>query len=240
MIRTLTTIAAATALLAAAGAAAAQDASPVAATPPASGKWTFSFDAATDNRSKDASKTQGDPFVGGAARWVSGSGFFYGGPSFQTIKSSGGSNLELAAAAGIRPEFAGFDFDLNTAYKYQVDSNPGVDEDAWEFTADLKRSIGPASGRLRLQHSPDGTGSTKEWTWVEAHVGWDFTNKLSGSAGIGRREQNNSVDYTGWDAGLAYALSRNVEASLHYYDTDADSTDKQYEGALVAGINISF
>ena len=28
---------------------------------------------------------------------------------------------------------------------------PGSDDEAWEFTADVKRSIGPGSARLRLQ-----------------------------------------------------------------------------------------
>ena len=64
MIRTLTTAAAATALFACAQmawapASAAQEAS--------SGSWSFAVGAATDNRSKDASKTEGEAFVWGEA-----------------------------------------------------------------------------------------------------------------------------------------------------------------------------
>lgn len=233
MLRTLTTAAAlATALLATAGAAAAQDA-------PA-GDWSFAFGAATDNRSKEASKSDGDAFVWGEAEWASASGLFYAGPSFETIRGSSGSELEVKASAGVRPQVAGFDLDLNAAYKYQVDANPGVDDDAWEFTADVKRSIGPASGRVRLQYSPDSTGSTEAWTWVEARVGWDFTDKLSGTASIGRREQDNSLDYTGWNAGFSYALTRNIEADLRYHATDADVPGEQYADALVAGISFAF
>ena len=100
-----------------------------------SGSWALAVGAATDNRSKDASKTDGDPFVWGEAEWESASGLFYAGPSFETIKSSG-SELEVALNAGVRPEFAGFDFDLNAKHKWQIDANPGTDDDAWEFTAD--------------------------------------------------------------------------------------------------------
>ena len=139
MIRTLTT-AAATALLAAAMPAAAQDAP--------SGSWAFAVGAATDNRSKDASKTDGDPFVWGEAELESASGLFYAGPSFETIKSSG-SELEVALNAGVRPEFAGFDFDLNAKHKWQIDANPGTDDDAWEFTADMMRSK-PSADRACL------------------------------------------------------------------------------------------
>lgn len=234
MLRTLTTATAlAAALLAMAGGAAAQDAAPA-------GDWSFAVGAGTDNRSKDASKSDGDAFVWGEAEWESASGLFYAGPSFETIRSSTGSELELKASAGVRPQFAGFDLDLNAAYKYQVDANPGADADAWEFTADVKRSIGPASGRLRLQYSPDSTGSTEAWTWVEARVGWDFTDKLSGTASIGRREQDNSLDYTGWNAGFSYALTRNIEADLRYHATDANVPGEQYADALVAGISFAF
>lgn len=235
MLRTLTTAGAlAAALLGMAAPATAQDAS----TP--SGDWSFAFGAATDNRSKDASKSDGDAFVWGEAQWSSASGLFYAGPSFETVRSSTGSELELKASAGLRPQVAGFDLDLNAAFKYQVDANPGADNDSWEFTADVKRSIGPASGRLRLQYSPDSIGSTEAWTWVEARVGWDFTDKLSGTASIGRREQDNSIDYTGWNAGLTYALTRNIEADLRYHATDADVPGEQYADALVAGISFAF
>ena len=120
----------------------------------------------------------------------------------------------------------------------QVDAASGYDDDAWEVTADVKRSIGPASARVRLQYSPDGTGSTEAWTWVEARVGWDFTNKLHGSAAIGRREQDNSVDYTGWNAGFTYALTDQLEGELRYYATDADVPGEQYADALVVGISV--
>lgn len=235
MLRTLTTGAVlAAALLVVAVPAAAQDASAPA------GDWSFALGAATDNRSKDASKSDGDAFVWGEAQWESASGLFYAGPSFETIRSSTGSELELKASAGLRPQVAGFDLDLGVAFKYQVDANPGADNDAWEFTADVKRSIGPASGRLRLQYSPDSVGSTRAWTWVEARLGWDFTDKLSGTASIGRREQDNSLDYTGWNAGFSYALTQNIEADLRYHATDADVPGEQYADALVAGISFAF
>ena len=233
MIRTLTTAAAATALLACATAATAQDA------PAASGSWSFAFGAATDNRSKDVSKSDGDAFVWGEAEWESASGLFYAGPSFETVKSSG-SELEVALNAGVRPEFAGFDFDLNAKHKWQIDANPGTDDDAWEFTADMMRSIGPASGRLRVQYSPDSTGSSEAWTWYEARLGWDFTHRLSGSAAIGRREQETSVDYTGYNIGVSYALTDRIEADLRWHGTDAEVPGEQYADALVAGVSFAF
>lgn len=234
MIRTLTT-AAATALLACASTAAAQD---VPQDTP-SGSWSFAVGAATDNRSKAASKSEGDPFVWGQAQWESASGLFYAGAGAETIKSAG-SELEAEINAGFRPQVAGFDVTLEAAHKWQVDADPGADAEAWEFTADVSRSIGPASGRVRLQYSPDGTGATEAWTWAEARVGWAFTDKLEATAAIGRREQDNSIDYTGWNAGFTYALTRNVEADLRYYATDAEVPGEKYDDALVAGLSFAF
>ena len=229
---------AAAALLACAGTAAAQSA-PVPAPPPR-GDWSFAFGAATDNRSKDASKSDGEAYVWGQTEWTSASSLVYAGAGFETIRSSTGSDLELEAGFGLRPEVAGFDLDLNATYKQQVDADPGADDDAWEFTADVKRSIGPASGRLRLQHSPDGTGGTRAWTWYEARVGWDFTDKLQATAAIGRREQDNSIDYTGWNAGFTYAVTEHLEAEVRYHATDANVPGEQYADALVAGISVAF
>jgi uncharacterized protein (TIGR02001 family) len=203
------------------------------------GSWNYSFGAATDNRSKNASKSDGDASVYGAAEWESADGFFYAGPGFETIKS-GGSEFEAELNAGVRPQWGGFDFDFNVAHKWRLDANPGYDDDAWEFTADMKRSIGPASARLQLQHSPDGAGSVKQWTWVSARGGWDFTNKLNVSAEIGYRDQTNAVNYTGWNIGGSYLITPNMEFDLRYHDTDADDGSNQYESVVVAGINFSF
>lgn len=203
------------------------------------GGWSFGLGAATDNRSKDASKSEGDPFVWGEAEWENADGFFYGGADFETIKS-GGSRLEMGVGAGIRPQVAGFDLDLNVTHRWRLDSDTGVDDDAWEFTADVSRSIGPANARLQLQHSPDGAGPVKAWTWVEGRIGWDFTDKLSGTASVGRREQDNAPDYTGWNIGATYALTRDVELDLRYHDTSAKEPGEQYASALVAGISVYF
>lgn len=235
MLRTLTTAAVlATALLAAAAPVAAQDA------PAPSGSWSFAVGAATDNRSKGASKSDGEAYVWGEAEWENASGLIYAGSGFQTIQSSSGSDLEVEVGAGVRPEVAGFDLDLNVTFKSQIDAASTYDDNAWELTADVKRSIGPASGRVRLQYSPDGMGGTEAWTWVEARLGWDFTDKLEGTAAIGRREQDNSLDYTAWNAGVTYALTDNIDADLRYYATDADVPGEQYADSLVAGISLAF
>ena len=204
-----------------------------------SSPWAFEVGAATDNRSKDVSKSAGDPYAWGAATWSSDAGF-YAGPAFETIRASNGSRVELAVFGGWASEVMGYEVDLNAEHKWQVDADVPSDDAAWEFTADISRAVGPAEARLRLQHSPDGTGSTRAWTWVSGQVGWEISPRLSASAEVGRREQNGGVDYTGWNLGVTWAAAQGIDFDLRWHDNDADATGDQYDGALVAGVSYAF
>lgn len=202
--------------------------------------WSFVIGAGTDNRSKDVSKSDTDAFVFAEAELASADGRFYAAPAIETIKSIG-SDVELTLAAGYRPQLAGFDLDLNVAHKWRVDADPGADNAAWEFTADVTRSIGPVEGRIRLQHSPDGAGTVEAWTWVEARVGWEFRPGFEGTVAVGRREQDNAIDYTGWNAGVTWAMTRDLDLDVRWHDTDApQAAGEIYEGALVATVSRYF
>lgn len=207
--------------------------------PRAGGDWLFELGAATDNRSKAASKSDGAPYAFGSAAWESADGLFYLGAGAETIDSNG-SRLETEAFVGIQPEVAGFDLDLNLAHKWRLDADPGADDEAWEFTANLSRAIGPASARLQFQTSPDGAGTAEHWTWVEARAGWALTDSLEATVALGRREQDDAPDYTGWNAGLTWAVTPGLDADLRWYDTDAGVPGEQYAGALVAGLSYAF
>jgi len=207
--------------------------------PGSSGDWSFEIGAGTDNRSKDASKSGNDGYVFGSAIWESADGLFYAGPDFETIQS-GGSNVEVGFTAGYQPEAFGYEFDFNVAYLNRLGAESGFDEDAWEFTGNVSRAIGPATARLQVQYSPDVAGPTEAFTWVEGQVGWTFTRRLDGSIALGRREQDNAPDYTGWNAGGTYALTDALALDLRYYDTDAAAFGEQYEDALVAKVAYAF
>ena len=233
----------ATSLIVAAIAMAAPAIAQTAAAPtstPDYGSWKVTLGGATDNRSKDASKSAGDAYIYGNATWTSPSGFFYAAPGFETIDSSTGSEMEVQAYAGIKPKFGDLAIDLRAAYKYQTDANPNTDEDAWEFTGNFTYPVGPAKARLQIQHSPDGTGGTRAWTWVEGRVAWDVSRKLNASVAVGQREQDNSLDYVGWNAGVTYAAASNVSLDLRWYGTDGPSTNQTYDDELVAGFVVTF
>jgi Bacterial protein of unknown function (Gcw_chp). len=201
--------------------------------------WSFEVGAGTDNRSKSASKSGNDPYVFGAATWVSADGLFYVSPGVETI-DSGGSDVEAEFVAGYQPEAFGYAFDFSVAYKNRLDAEAGYDEDTVEFTGEVSRDVGPASARLQVQYSPDAAGSTEAFTWVEGRLGWGFTNRLQGTVALGRREQDNAPDYTAWNAGVTYGLTDALDLDVRWYDTNATEFGEQYKSALVAEVAFAF
>ncbi|MDO1559858.1 TorF family putative porin [Brevundimonas sp. 2R-24] len=235
-------LAAAAALLFTALPAVAQESPAVGEVPGAfgGGSWSFQAGAFSDYRSKGASKTGGDPYAYGAVEWASASDVFYAGAEVSNIESSTGADTEIELAVGYRPEAFGYNWDFNAAHKSYLGARPGQEDQAWEFTSDVSRSIGPASGRLRFQYSPDSAGSTRSWTWVEARAGWKFTPDFRTTAAIGRREQVNGVDYTAWNIGATYRVNDNLDFDVRWYDTSEDGRSPTYDSQLVAGFNVYF
>ncbi|CAL1691418.1 hypothetical protein MMB232_01558 [Brevundimonas subvibrioides] len=200
--------------------------------------WSFETGAGTDNRSKGASKTDGDPYVFGEVQWNAASGF-YADAEFETIDSSG-SRVETELEAGWQFAAVGLEFDTSVSRKWRVGADPGQDDDAWEYQFDVMREFGPVDTRLRVEHSPDGLGSTGTTTWVETRLRWPLTEGLQASATLGRREQDGAPDYTGWNAGVTYELTGTTDLDLRWHGTDAEDEGRQYEDALVASVLIAF
>ncbi|HEV2083228.1 MAG TPA: TorF family putative porin [Brevundimonas sp.] len=213
------------------------------ADPAPRGSWSFGAGVQSDNRSKQVSKSDGDPSVWALAEYASADGAFYFGPAVETVKSNG-AEVEVSLIGGWRPQVWGFDVDLSAEHKWLVDAAMTDDAGAWEFTADLIRSIGPVEGKLRLQHTPDGVGSTEAWTWYEARASWDQSPRLSWSGGVGQREQEVGVDYVGWDVGATWQVTDRLELDARWHDTDADGPavvgTEIYDGRFVVGLATYF
>ncbi|CAN5188505.1 hypothetical protein BH09PSE1_BH09PSE1_20280 [soil metagenome] len=203
-----------------------------------SAHWSFEAGAGTDNRSKGASKSDDAPYVFGEAQWNAASGF-YADAEFETISSSG-SSVETEMEAGWQFAAAGLRFDASASHKWRLGADAGQDDAAWEYQFDVMRDFGPADGRLRVEHSPDGLGSTEASTWIEARLRWPLADRLKAGVTVGRREQDKAPDYIGWNAGVAWTLTDATDLDLRWHGTDADEQGAQYEDALVASVLIAF
>lgn len=226
------------ALLLLPGAALAQDRDNARFSGDSASHWSFELGAGTDNRSKGASKSGGDPYVFGEAQWNASSGF-YADLEFETIDSSG-STVETEAEAGWQFSAMGVDFDTSASHKWRVGAVEGHDDAAWEYQFDVIKDFGAVDTRFRVEHSPDGLGSTRSWTWVEGRVRFPLADRLKASATLGVRQQDNGPDYVGWNTGVAWRVSEVVALDLRWHDTDADAEGDQYDGALVASVLAAF
>lgn len=203
------------------------------------GTWNFAVGASTDNRQRDISKSEGEASTWGRATWNTNDNGAYAMAAYETL-DMGGADIGLAAFTGIRRQIAGFDTDLQISYKALVDANAGFDGDTFETKVDLTRTYGKTRTRLRAEYSPDGLGATKEWVWVSAYAAHPITPKLSASAEIGYREQRNNVDYTGFNAGVTYAVTPHIGVDVRWHGTDADLPVATHKDRIVAGISYSF
>jgi len=200
--------------------------------------WNFETGAGTDNRSKGTSKSGGRPYVFGEVQWNTATGL-YVDAEFETIDASG-SDVETEVEVGWQFAAAGLEFDTSVSHKWRLAADTGQDDKAWEYQFDVIRDFGTVDARLRLEHSPDGLGSTRATTWVETRIRWPVTDRLRASTTVGLREQDGAPDYTGWNAGLAYGLTDATVLDLRWHGTDAGDEGAQYEDALVASILIAF
>lgn len=200
--------------------------------------WSFEAGAGTDNRSKGASKSGSDPYVFGEVQWNTAAGF-YADAEIETI-DAGGSRMETELEAGWQFSAIGLDFDTSLSRKWRLDADEGQDDDTWEYQFDILRDFGSVDSRLRVEHSPDGLGSTRATTWVEARLRWPLADRLRASVTLGRREQDNAPDYTGGNAGIAWAVTDTTALDLRWHATDAGDQGSQFEDALVASVLVAF
>ena len=219
-------------------AVAAQDRDTARYRPERASHWSFEMGAGTDNRSKGASKSGSAPYVFGDVQW-SGANGFYADAEFETIDSSG-SRVETEMEAGWQYSALGFDFDTSASHKWRLGAVAGHDDAAWEYQFDVIKDFGAVDTRFRVEHSPDGLGSTRASTWVEGRVRFPLAERLKASVTLGLREQDNAPDYTGWNAGVAWALTDTTALDLRWHGTDAQDQGSQYEDALVASVLVSF
>jgi hypothetical protein len=226
-----------TALLWAAAPAAAQDRDDPRYSAERPSRWAFEAGAGTDNRSKGATKSADAPYVFAEVEWATAG--FYADVEFETVDSSG-SRIETELEAGWQFAAAGVDFDASVSRKWRLGADAGADGEAWEYQFDILRDFGPVDTRLRFEHSPDGLGSTRATTWVEARLRWPLAEQLRASLTLGRREQDNAPDYIGGNAGIAWAVTDTTSLDLRWHATDASDAGSQYEDALVASMLVSF
>lgn len=146
---------------------------------------------------------------------------------------------EAAALIGLRTSARGFDLGASAAWKRAVDPGPGSDVNALEMNGFVSRRLGRVTPRLSVTWSPDDVGSTGRTTFAELGASYRIGKAVSAIAAVGRRERTGGLDYTAWNAGLAWTPAKPVTLDLRYYDTNRGS-EQPYKPRLVASARLKF
>ena len=193
---------------------------------------------ASEYISKGIGKSDGGPHASVALD--RGFGANYAGAWVGNVKTSQGADSEVHLYLGTKRDWAGVGWDARAIYKTLPGTRDHVQDDHLEFRVDANRSLGANKLRLRVEFAPDSYAATEEAWWVEGQVSRKLSGKWTAIAGVGLREQNNSADYTAWNAGVRYAATKDIGVEVRWFDTDSHRLSDNHDGRLVASASVGF
>jgi uncharacterized protein (TIGR02001 family) len=168
-------------------------------------------------------------------------GSFYAGGWASNVDFGDDTDAEVDVYGGWRSELSGWTVDLGgVAYLYtgQPDS---ADYDYVELKAAASRAVGPATLGVAAYWSPDFFGASEdEATYVEANAAFTPADRWTVSAAVGRQWVSSDLDYTTWNAGVAFALTDHLALDVRYHDTDQHDFGDAYGARAVASLKATF
>lgn len=168
-------------------------------------------------------------------------GSFYAGGWASNVDFGDDTDAEVDVYGGWRSELSGWTVDLGgVAYLYtgQPDS---ADYDYVELKAAASRAVGPATLGVAAYWSPDFFGASEdEATYVEANAAFTPVDRWTVSAAVGRQWVSSDLDYTTWNAGVAFALTDHLALDVRYHDTDQHDFGDAYGARAVASLKATF
>lgn len=191
------------------------------------------FNLSSTGMSKGLAQTDGPQFL---ARGELAFGRIYIGAYAKNVTSPT-SDGEGGPSIGVRTKLSGFDVAASATWKFALNPSPGLDNQALELSGSVSRPLGRLTPRVSIVWSPDDVGSTGRTAFVEAGAGYKIAKTLSASAAVGRRERTGGLDYTAWNAGMAWNPAKPLTIDLRYYDTDRGD-DHAYRARFVASVRL--
>lgn len=198
----------------------------------------FQVGVASEYMGKGAAKSNGEVAWSGQVEVTEGD--FHASVFASTAELSQGSDAEIITTVGWAPEALGFEWDFAVLNRDLPGTAAGVDSNYWEYQADVSRSVGPVSGRVRVNYTPDGFASTEEAWWVEAQAAYKISSKTKASAALGTRRAHGGADYTAWNVGVKHKLTEAISVDVRWYDTDQHDLGDSYDGRLVGALTFAF
>jgi uncharacterized protein (TIGR02001 family) len=193
---------------------------------------------ATENVGKGIGKSDGEPSLSAAVNLSHTA--FYAGVSASSVDIAQGADAEIVATVGYAPQVGAYSFDFSAMHKTLSGSPSGYDNQFMEYQADVSRAFGRVGLRLRVNYSPDGSGSTDEAWWLEAQAGVALDARTRATLALGERITDGGADYVAWNVGVRRKLSDAIALDVRWYDTNSHALGDRYDGRLVGALSYNF
>jgi uncharacterized protein (TIGR02001 family) len=215
-----------------AGAAAAQDAPQKAFT------LSYNLGVASDYVFRGVSQTDENPQVFGGVDLTAGR--FYAGTWASNVDFNDSTDAEIDLYAGFKPTLGPATLDLGVIYYGYVNEPDGADYANTEIKAAASIPAGKGALGAAVFYSPDSFGAADEATYYELNGSYPVADKWSVSGAVGRQTYKGSSDYTTWNLGAAWTLTKTLALDLRYYDTSEHDFGKLYDSRAAATLKAVF
>jgi uncharacterized protein (TIGR02001 family) len=215
-----------------AGAAAAQDAPQKAFT------LNYNVGVASDYVFRGVSQTDENPQVFGGVDLTAGR--FYAGTWASNVDFHDSTDAEVDLYAGFKPTLGPATLDLGVIYYGYVNAPDHADYANTEFKVAATIPAGKGSVGAAVFYSPDSFGAADEATYYEVNGSYPVAEKWTVSGALGRQTYKGSGDYTTWNLGAAWTLTKTLALDLRYYDTSEHDFGKLYDSRAAAALKAVF
>lgn len=208
---------------------------------PAGPSIAWNLAVGSDYVFRGVSQTEEGAAVAGGVDLTSGT--FYAGAWASNVAFPGDrdTSAEFDVYAGIRPEFAGWNWDIGAVVYAYVDEPEGADYTYVEAKVAVSRAFGPITMGASVYYSPDYFGAPEdEATYAEINGALSPADRWTLSGAVGRQFVSSDFDYTTWNFGIARQLTDNLTLDVRYHDTGEHDFGHTYGSRAVASLKATF
>lgn len=165
-------------------------------------------------------------------------GVFYAGAWASNVDfGDGETDAEVDLYVGVRPLFAGFNWDLGAVGYLYTGQPDGADYNYAELKAAASRNVGQATLGAAVYYSPDFFGGSEdEATYAEISGSFPVHERVTVSGAVGHQWVSSDLDYVTWNLGAAWQATDHLALDLRYHDTGGHDFGQTYDSRVVLSV----
>ncbi len=199
-------------------------------------KVSFNAGIASDYAFRGVSQTMEDPAVQAGVDVTN--GMFYTGAWASNVDfGDGETDAEIDLYAGVRPQFAGLNWDMGVVGYLYTGQPDGADYSYAELKAAASRNVGKATLGAAVYYSPDFFGAAEdEATYAEINASLPAFERVTVSGAVGHQWVSSDFDYVTWNLGAAWQATDHLAVDLRYHDTDGHDFGQTYDSRVILSL----